>query len=690
MLQLVNDCSRFVTGYFEIISTSSLHIYRSALVLIPKGSRLRYLYESHARPLTRVVHGLPDTWGLNNTTTRRPFEIKLAVWSSCSRFLAISATETEPVEIFDPLTLQRLQGLEFPREISGHPMALIFSPDGRMLTCAGFCKLVRETFVVSWDLQTGGMVSGIKRQAPDKSLMLASHITYSMDGKVVGVLYRYRTADFISIYDVVFGVYMHDVDHGTPYHLFSSSRPRLYNIWTNGESFLFISLKQKTFTIWEVGLAPGAAPTTVNTVPSPIPEGPSPCDRDEAMNVQFHPAPYMLTITRPILLAYAFRVMDDTWDFVRVLEGGSDFYPTPTFSSDGRSFACSTTRSQVRLWSRSGDTSYRLPSYRLQETLPSLAGCSTPLLSPNGELIITFNGPIIQLRHTTRIPSLLPRFQTRTQEVKNFVLEFLPSRSFAVFSRQKDTKVTVLDLESGLPWSTIYTSEPVYGLGAAGSTVVVVNDKQVSTWDLLEQDSPLRYCSDERDSRWAELEPASRRLERKAIESSTREVIHTKTLAENGVVAASVSLDFRYVALIVGKGHEAQSLRVYSLSTGEETDTAMEGGTSLWFEPGGHDVWVGIGSGEKVWKISQDGTALGAHAGNIEDLEGSPWQSSLGYKVTSDGWILDADGRRLLMFPPSWQSEAVWRVWSGRFLALLHGTLPEAVILELGPQPTSQ
>ena len=251
-----------------------------------------------------------------------------------------------------------------------------------------------------------------------------------------------------------------------------------------------------------------------------------------------------------------------------------------------------------------------------------------------------------------------------------------------MFARQKDTKATVLDLESGLPWSTIYTNE-VYGLRAVGSTVVVINDKQVSTWDLLEQDSPLRYYSDERASRWG-------RLERKAIEGSTREVIHTKTLTENGVVAASVSLDFRYVALIVGDGDEAQSLRVYNLSTGEETDTVMEGGMSLWFEPGGHNVWVGTGSGAKVWKISQDGTALEAHAGNIEDLEESPWQSSLGYKVTNDGWILDADGRRLLMFPPSWQLEAVWRVWSGRFLALLHGSLPTPVILELGPQPTSQ
>jgi hypothetical protein len=38
------------------------------------------------------------------------------------------------------------------------------------------------------------------------------------------------------------------------------------------------------------------------------------------------------------------------------------------------------------------------------------------------------------------------------------------------------------------------------------------------------------------------------------------------------------------------------------------------------------------------------------------------------------------------MLPPLWQSfESVDRVWNGKFLALLHGSLPEPVILELEP-----
>ena len=35
------------------------------------------------------------------------------------------------------------------------------------------------------------------------------------------------------------------------------------------------------------------------------------------------------------------------------------------------------------------------------------------------------------------------------------------------------------------------------------------------------------------------------------------------------------------------------------------------------------------------------------------------------------------------MLPPPWRSPVVQRAWNGQFLALLHGELPEPVILEL-------
>ncbi|KAF9641927.1 hypothetical protein BDM02DRAFT_3067365, partial [Thelephora ganbajun] len=61
-VELANDCFRFATGFFEVIDESAAHIYHSALPVSPQTSMVRKLYERHANPLTRIVHGLPDSW----------------------------------------------------------------------------------------------------------------------------------------------------------------------------------------------------------------------------------------------------------------------------------------------------------------------------------------------------------------------------------------------------------------------------------------------------------------------------------------------------------------------------------------------------------------------------------------------------------------------------------------------------
>jgi hypothetical protein len=72
---------------------------------------------------------------------------------------------------------------------------------------------------------------------------------------------------------------------------------------------------------------------------------------------------------------------------------------------------------------------------------------------------------------------------------------------------------------------------------------------------------------------------------------------------------------------------------------------------------------------------------------DIEDGSwGFPWGSLYGYKVTDDGWIIGAGGKRLLMLPSLWKSRnATGRVWNRKFFASLHEELPEPVILELEP-----
>jgi len=215
-LDLANDCSRFVTVYFEVISASAPHIYHSALVVAPQKSIVRKLYGSHAHPFVRVVRGAPMSWD-ENTAATSPFEIELVVWSPCNRFIAIIFQDSMTVDVLDSATLQRLQTLEFPEGISGMHRALIFSPDSRILTCSSdgitrYFEPDRELSVVSWDLQTGGIASAIRWQGPEQSFAEDPSITYSANGKMVGVLYRHgghhNTAN-IFICDVTSGVYMH-------------------------------------------------------------------------------------------------------------------------------------------------------------------------------------------------------------------------------------------------------------------------------------------------------------------------------------------------------------------------------------------------------------------------------------------------------------------------------------------------
>ena len=88
-LDLAKDCSRFVFQYFEIVDASSTHNDYSALVMTLKTSMIRKLYVSHVQPFTRVVHGVPSSWDLHAAVATRPFTTGLAVWSSCSRFIAV-------------------------------------------------------------------------------------------------------------------------------------------------------------------------------------------------------------------------------------------------------------------------------------------------------------------------------------------------------------------------------------------------------------------------------------------------------------------------------------------------------------------------------------------------------------------------------------------------------------------------
>ena len=568
------------------------------------------------------------------------------------------------VDILDSATFQQIQTLESPQEVSTDYRALAFSPDSRVLTCCSGgshngSSSDQELFVVSWDLQTGGITSLIKHQGSDGQYIAGKPcIAYSGNGKMVGVFYWYYHSTMILVHDVVSGVFLHSHLVGSP---FSKGGPISNDIWIHGESLRFATAGRTTITIWEVGFASGSAPTELETISVPedvLSAMPRHIDYDNfTERVRFLPASYRLAIAHQGQV-----VVWDTKNY-KLLLSRMDIKcrPRMSFSLDGRFFACSTVESAIYLWRESPT------GYILHETLESSARSSTPLLSPNGDSIIVFDGRTVQLWHTksfTTPPSQL------TRSTANFVLDFSPDGALAAVTRKGDVVVTVLDLKSGVPQLTIDASIEVYGLRLTAHAVVVIGDGKVITWNLHAGD----HVPDAR--------------------VGVGDSVRTMALSgrrQGNVVTAAISPDLHYIALTTYGFPGLRRLYVHSAFTGKYLGHSMTDGNTPWFTPDGDGIWCAVGTGEaEEWRIVgnwgyNSGLAL---AGTVNDIvhppEGYPWGSSR-YRTTDDGWVLGPDGRRLVMLPPPWQSYPVRRMWNGRFLVLLHGALPEPVILELEP-----
>ena len=610
------------------------------------------LYESHARSFARIVHGVPLSWDSNAAATVIPYTVDLAVWSSSSRFIAICGETKQqiPVDVLDSTTLQRLQSFTVSGRGRAYPGALVLSPNGRMLSflCPDNSG---NTFVSTWDLQTGGLVSRI--EFPSLSPRGNVHMTYSMNGEMVGVLARNSSTARISIVDVISGVHTHHVYPETPW---------TYGIWTHGGSLRFATTEGAVITIWGVEFTQGATRREIETlsIPDDVNQAAA-FDRgteQDAGRTQFFPVPCRIAFTRPSSASVDELVVWGPRNSVSMLhEESASWYQKTTFS-DGHFFACSTTGPEVYLWKESPT------GYTLIGRLPTNTGRSVPLLSPNGESIIAICGPTIQLWHTKDFTTPSSLLDHVPHCAEDFVLEFVPGGQLAVVARQGEETVTVLDLKSGLPQLTIDASMKVYGLRVAGNAVVVIGDGVIITWNLPEGNS-LPHA-------------------RVGVKNSTR----TTSFGGGGqgnAITASISLDFRYVAVLRMEPTQTVDfkLHLYCLSTGFHSHDYLSSVASLWFDPDGLLCSARKGM---VWQrgIRQPDSAQCWYP--LERLpSGSPWTSSRGYKVTDDGWLIDPGGKRLLVFPPPWKSYPEKRVWNGQFLALLHGSLPQPVILELAP-----
>jgi len=605
---------------------------------------VRGLYESRARPLTRIVHGLQTSWDPSIATTRFPSGVAAVTWSPCSRSVAISWGWSPPtVEILDAATLMRLTVLEFPMGDLDETNQLVFSPDGRLLT--SLAPHGAGGKLISWDLQTGVVVSAISAERGHYS----DSIAYFACGTIFGVL-SHGSNTTVNIYNVLSGTHICS-------HLVGG--PVKGKIWAHGERLRFTTMMPGSIITWEAGFASTHAPTKVETLS--IPDG---CRDLQSLLV--HP-----TLPRLALVCERRVCVWDTQHSKFLLDSAhSSFGYTMSFSPDGRYFASSDVTRELKcagihLWKESHT------GYVLHQRFISDPWTIRPRISPNGRSVIAFGDTAIQLWHTMESAtsrSAVPA-QTSPSSGSDFISGFSSDEALAAVVREGDKTITVVDLKSGVPRLTIDAGMEVYGLGVTGSNVVAIGEGEIVTWDLPAGDHVLDL--------------------RANITDSVRTVTLGRYICqpELGIL---MSPDLHHVVVMGYLGPNSSCLGLYDTHTGRHLQVEIHDHSiaTPWFTPDGREVWcVRSDGGLDGWKIVEDSKS------DVTELEylgwtghrpdGPPWQSSRGYQVKGNEWILSPSGKRLFWLLSRWRSHEGQRRWGKRFLALLYGELPEAMILEL-------
>jgi len=580
------------------------------------------------------------SWDPSIATIKRSKGIQSIAWSPCSRFIAISSQDSTEVQILDAVTLKRLNSFVPPHRST---RLLAFAPTNRLLMWLGGDPRV----FASWDLQTGVQAGEIPIEGPP----YPRTITLSGCGTMLGVLFHGRPSDpsIINTYDILSGTLI----HCHPVEGISTDA-----FWTHDDCVRFTTFRPGFIIIWEVGFASQLPPTEIESLPTPN-------DFDTSRSL-FLPAPPRLAFIgsgKTVLVwdAQHSKFLLDSMDVGNL--------NTMSFSSDGHFFACGTFGREIYLWKES-PTGYILHRKLIYDDVG--VGYCEAFLSPDGQSIVAYGGQKLQLNLWRTLDSSSPSsVPTRgLQRTDRFVIGFSPDGLLAAAARLRGETAAVLDLKSGATRLIVDAGGCIHGLGVAGSTVVaVVSYGTVVTWNLPTGAHVLSTRVDSSDSvRTSRLDLAA-------------------SIYESAPDTVSISPDFNYIAVTDGEG----VFNSWDVSARKSLMYTWVGSWahSSWFTQDGQELWfLGSGRGEG-WAIIRDNES---EVTKLEPLGptrgppgGHPWQSPRGCKVTDDGWVLDGTGKRLLWLPPRWRSHAhaVDRVWSGRFLALLHAELPEVVVLEL-------
>ena len=624
-------------SFFEVINISAPHIYHSALLLSPKLSTVSNLYKPYGHPSVKVVQGLPTSWDHTIAAVHPNNQIAASAWSPCGKFIAFSQLGSEKIEVVDATTLGRVKTFTSP---SRNTKWLSFSPDNHLLT--GLSDVFELT---SWDFQTGGLVSTVSSERDRREGYCISS-THSIGGKVAAVAYHFYSDNSaaISTYNLTSEtqIYSHHPLEGRI----------VAPVWAHNEHLQFCTVKPGYITIWEVGFTSIDTLVEIKTLPVP----------DEATDsIQ---SLFLPTLSH---LAFASQQAVQVWDAQssRLLLNyeGRIQVTEMEFSPNGQFFACGAI-GEVLIW-RASSTGYTFHKELKSQTFLEAFSLS---FSPNeGSIVVCTWG--MQLCDITSFFSNNP---THSNSWSHFILALSPDKSFAAIAHLYEKKITVLSLEASGQLLSIDASTDLYCLGVTGRTIVGVGMGKASTWNV-----PTGGCGPNAE--------ATINIGIQTIEYDCPELDGYFSPSPR----ISISPNCNYIACIVGEV-KSRALNIYDVSTGRLLTGTTPDGTvrfsPVWFSQDNLEVWCHGGMNWCGWTIIEGDKpghiTLDLIGPGVLPSGGFPWQSSHGYEVTLDGWVLSPSKKQLLWLPHSWRSDQQDRRWDGQFLGLIHPSLPEAVILE--------
>ena len=594
----------------------------------------------------RAVQGLPVSWGPVVATLN--FNIRdCVVWSPCSRFII---ARDGGATILDAVTLKQLSTLDI-----GCFSHFCPTPDSHFLAEFWIGTITK------WDLQTGCPIGTID-PAPDQGPLDLDSYTYSTDGKLLAV-----KSDSIQLTLMTYNLF--SMTYSGPYYPPSNI---MNPIWTHGECLRFATRKPGCITIWEMEFTLIGPPVEVGSL-----QVPTETDGEKISD-------YTDFLFLPIVSRIAFSLQDSVfiWDAEAVkflLKSGplatpalidyhgSRYIEAKSFSSSGHIFACMAADKCVRVY-KEFPTGYVLHQQFTLYGIP--ARISGELcVSPNGESIIAYPAHKVYLWHTRDPINPISNSLTHGNPGKDLLLEFSPNQVLAAFVQRRGDTVTVLNLQSSNPPLTINVGMEVWQLAVMDSAIITATREEVATWDILIDNSNYD------------------------IGGKVTNGVHIKLPPLGVFKCLSVPHNLSYI-LILLSSHNSSDLWVLDGSTKRHIGgiSTTESLKFAQFSPDGCEIQAVNHHSDHTmrWKIVKDSKSGSVELESLGEIPFIlPWQSSFGYEVVHDCWVLGPTKERLLWLPHQWRSVTGYgiyaeqaRRWSGQFFGLAHNELSEVVIVE--------